>query len=1388
MSRNSAHSDDKVTVLPQFMKDENAHIDLPDEENSWLSNNLHKLILAVSAVWILLVIIYITQFFGWSNLFLMMPDEFGGFMAGITLPLVIFWVAMAYIDRGTSFKKEAKFLRAYMNQLVYPEDGAPQTAKAMADAIRSQVVELQQVSKLAHEQTSQIKDAIKENVDDFAKLVSKLDGYSSHTIVELSNGVKFLMSNFENIVAQAQNSSNNLASINQKFVEDSSMIGDSLSELLAKIAPSMQDIKKTVTELKTVAGEAAVEINNSENGLKSFNQMAEKNFSDTREILNNQVNILGQVSEKAFESCNELKNKVTEEISSVTSILNKHYAQIDDAINSIGREVKTQSDEILKVAMSNIGTVSNGIKNELRGMDSMFDEQIDKIDSSMQKHSQEISGLVKTIDDRTDMVSKKFSSYSELINQELEKLMVRSSNLEDGVAMRVANLNGVADSVIASIQDVESSLAKNVVILGEKVAVANDDINSYIDNLGSKAVDIQELNDKVVDITDNINNRYKDLQKAMSAGLAQLQEVDKEINSSTENLLVQTAQSTESINQVSAMLQKQTSGITDASNIVVTQSQISEASLQQQQKYIADTASKVEFIKDELRRQIDELSSASESLESSAQSVSETLKSNIQKMLNSCADAVEKGRIINDNLNDQSNQFDTTVNKAITKVTQFENVLTKQLQNIDGVSKKVDDRSENIAKNLNGCTQKLDEVNSNVTKSIGDAISDFAIKAENINTISKNAAEYIDNVSSTIDNKVSDLNIIFRQQEADFYAYSNKMSDSTGKMVEIMKKQMNEISADTDKIYTKMVLLQEDTTNKADIAVSNLQKSVQKISEIGKSFDEEQKHTAKSIDAAMSKLSNIHETVYGYLDGFGAKVKDINDNVAAAVDSMNISSTKLKAVQQDLVKEGNTTWQKLNEQSKYMETVYAKLTSQGSDIANLFETQKNNISEVVNAVITQARLGEASMAQQYKYLTDATIEVAAKMQQINDNFKNNTGEIFEATNKMSYEFDVLGDRLLKACDSINKASKDSTKNIDQVSLRLNQCNDDLDTTIRQSVQNIGSVFNEYEKYLSGFNTVTAETSTSVVEINNLISVQSDKMVKISDDTKKLVDCFNTILNDTSIQLAARAEDAYEKVKDLGVKLKQLSNEMDDAAKLSATHLEKSGDKLRASVNEIAANAERISNNILSSSEVFIKQSQALSTIADSTAEKVNSSLSELVIAGKNFEEQGNNLMKDSSIFNEGLSAQIKNLADNTGRAEKALKVLNETYRDVRVDAFIKDSTKIMKVLENLSVDINRLLNPKGEDDLWKKFYNGDTQIFVRTLVKNISNSQISSIRKEFEKNMELRSLVIKYLDEFEALVEKSKNHEHAAVLMAVISGSDLGRLYYVLSKALNKLN
>ena len=70
----------------------------------------------------------------------------------------------------------------------------------------------------------------------------------------------------------------------------------------------------------------------------------------------------------------------------------------------------------------------------------------------------------------------------------------------------------------------------------------------------------------------------------------------------------------------------------------------------------------------------------------------------------------------------------------------------------------------------------------------------------------------------------------------------------------------------------------------------------------------------------------------------------------------------------------------------------------------------------------------------------------------------------------------------------------------------------------------------------------------------------------------------------------------------------------------------------------------------------------------------------------------------------------------------------------------------------------------------------------------MTKSQINAIRKEYEDNADFRSLVNRYVADFETLISKAKGNERAGVLLSVISGSDVGKVYYVIAKALDKLN
>ena len=1385
-----SHSAVSAETLPQFMNEAPHSVEI-EEKPSWLNNNLHKLMIGVSAIWFAIVLIYITQFFGWDNLFLMMPDEFGGFLAGITLPLAIIWVVMAYIDRGTSFKQEAKFLRAYMNQLVYPEEGAPQTAKAMADAIRSQVVELQEVSKMATIQTAKIKDEIKENINEFAKLVAILDNYSSKTIVELSDGVKFLTQNFETITDKAQNSAETFSGLNKVFADRALEIEQSLGALFEKIQPQLKEIKNSAEFLHEISDASNHDIIHANEMLKQFNEEATANLNMVNEALNAQSQTLQQISAAAITNCGLLKKTVSSEVENMAATLENHTSKLENAISESSQVMRGKVDELTKRTLADIATINEHINKGLDGLDDSISLQIKKVDDSMSKHNHDVVELISSLDEHADNINKKLSDHGDILAQEIDKLMVRGSNLEDSIAIQIGNLNNVSEQAIDAMQKVDDELENNIDSLQNKTLVAKADLSDYIKGLEEKTGTLQKLTAEAMDhakvVGEDLQVRRQAIKETIAELTSRIASLNGEIDAVSNNLKKNSEEAISAMSSAADNMDRHATALNEATSVVVAQNQVSEASLAQQHKNITSSIAKVEEIKAELKRQIEELSNASTALENNAATAVDNLKDNLSSMLVSCNDVINKSRAINDNLTEQANQFDTSANRTLAKVTQFENVLNTQNQNIDILSQTVLERVTNIDSILSKQNKEVNEATSSALESFKKAANDFDEQSKALHEISRSTTEYTANVAAGLDEKAAALNTLFKQQETEFYNFCDKIADNAESMSEALKKQVGIIEQSADKVFTRMTMLEEDTSRHTEAVVSNSHRSIDRLSEIEAMVEAKNTAVKKMVEDISDNLGSISGKILEQVNIFNGAAKKMDEQGKDSAKGIMESCNKLQTAETELSKTGANISKLLDEHAKNIDLAVVKAQNQSEDINKMLSSQAEAMTEVSNTLATQSRLGEASLAQQYKYLSDAAVNVAQKMKEINESFQSNTNGIFDTSTKLAYEFDVLGDRLIKAGEDVSKTSKNSMKSLDQVNLLLSQTEEDLDGVVKQSVEKIGNIFKEYEKYTAGFNTVTAETSTSVMEINKLIAAQSDKMIMISDDTKKLVDCFNTVLNDTSNQLAERANQAYDKVKGLGKDLKNLGLQMEDAAKVSAAHLVNSGDKLRASISEIAANAERISNDILGSGEVFLKQSNALVAATDDTVAKVNSAMGSLLETSKDFSLNSDNIIKEALRFNETISSQIKELNEHTRKADNTLKNLTTAYQGIQIEGFLKQAGMIIEKLESISVDINRVFNPKDEEDLWKKFYGGDTAVFVRYLAKNMSRSQVAAIRKEYEKNEDFRSQVNAYLSEFEQLISAAKSHEHSGLLLSVVSGADIGKLYYILAKTLDKM-
>ncbi len=494
---------------------------------------------------------------------------------------------------------------------------------------------------------------------------------------------------------------------------------------------------------------------------------------------------------------------------------------------------------------------------------------------------------------------------------------------------------------------------------------------------------------------------------------------------------------------------------------------------------------------------------------------------------------------------------------------------------------------------------------------------------------------------------------------------------------------------------------------------------------------------------------------------------EINHNFGALVEQMQLQGGQINAV-----------FNNIGEQIK----------AQSAVINDNFSRQREDLMDAVNLVSAQTRLGEAALNQQYKCLMDVSDAVSHKMNGLSEQFKTDVNGLYDNAARLAGEVSALSERLLQIGDSVQKTAGNSIADIEHVNQALALCSEDLNRATDNAAANMNKVAEDYQQCLTGFNAVADDTGRSLTEATGLIAVQNDKMVQISEDTKALVDYFNGLMNNASDQLIDKANLAHDKIRELGESLQSLSRQLEEAAGSSAQHFAASGDSLRSTIIEIMSNAERISGEIKAANEVFARQSDSLQTTADETLSKVSDVMGTFSGSLEEFTAKSNAIVASTDSFNGVIKKQIELLDIGAKQAGSELAEIEKRYREMKVENFLKNATSIIEKLETLAVDINMIFNPESQDKLWQKYYEGDTDVFVRYLSRTMSRKQVIAIKEEFERNAEFRKMVNAYTGEFEELINRARSCEKSGILLSVISGADIGKIYYVIARALDKLN
>ncbi len=467
--------------------DKTENFDLPEQPESWFSNGLHRFMIVFSVMWFGIVAIYITKFFGWDNLFSMMPNEFSGFIAGISLPLAIVWVVMAYIDRGNSFRNETQMLRDSLNRVIFPDSNGNAATKMIADAIKAQVSELKETTRDVCAQADVIKRDLSDRIAEMKSLAGELDTYSSQTMQELNSEIKKLVENFTFVAEKAASTTADFRVNTMQIREDSEQLSNIMKPMVNEMVTAAENIKEVVNVNNENIEKAQAQLNNySESSQLAIGRIIEswaekgenleKTFLRTAENCEELFHRLDSGISHIENSINEQKTVVEQQ----SAILDKNSGYLDKKLGEYGKLISLEVEAMIErsntleqniqAQMKNIkeasrqteeifGRLGTDISDKRQLLETEGSRMVNNIHLTVGNLGEEVARLqdfYKNTQDKNSELGKVFSSIAQTLKE-----------MEDGLLASVNNFSSKAGGVVDKFNDVNTLVSGNIGKLSE---------------------------------------------------------------------------------------------------------------------------------------------------------------------------------------------------------------------------------------------------------------------------------------------------------------------------------------------------------------------------------------------------------------------------------------------------------------------------------------------------------------------------------------------------------------------------------------------------------------------------------------------------------------------------------------------------------------------------------------------------------------------------------------------------------------------------------------------------------------------------------------------------------------------------------------------------------
>lgn len=447
------------------------------------------------------------------------------------------------------------------------------------------------------------------------------------------------------------------------------------------------------------------------------------------------------------------------------------------------------------------------------------------------------------------------------------------------------------------------------------------------------------------------------------------------------------------------------------------------------------------------------------------------------------------------------------------------------------------------------------------------------------------------------------------------------------------------------------------------------------------------------------------------------------------------------------------------------------------------QTLRSYLNELVyptdsGSVYTQALT--AALREQVQEFKQVFTEVSSQTQ----GFKNQLQQWSEEMNRTVRQLDVKTAtnirEISESVANLTKAALTANEKAAQTAADFNEQALSLQRVVQQSVESFTPLLQTFQSRIEDMQKVeqsfekTNEETTQALAQTRLISDQMRSQVQAIETVIYSYESSAKEQGEILTANLAQAESVL-KIQNEAMQKTQTVLDMHNEALLQAETAVRSHQGIVEKViteteQQIQQLEEQFNTNVRTVSETAEETLTRLSKMNDSlqaASEKI-SSLPESVTA---VQDKISEVQKTASLETAAISSDCI--------------VLPLEARKHTVD-LLKDATAILDKLQTYSVDMAHIFTPKAEDTLWKKYYEGDRAVFMRHITRMLSETQHKQIVDLYQANPDFNQAVSRYMAEFEDITKMASQGDENKLLMSILIGSDIGRLYMVLADVLKR--